>query len=268
MRQGSSVDGLRRRALLPAMLSLWGGLQVPAQAQVPPLANLPDLIDRAKPSVVLVGSYSELDSPRFSFRGTGFVVADGRSVITNAHVVLDASEPATRRVLMVQVWHPSQGWQPRAARLLRSDRSHDLAVLELEGERIPALELSAAALPREGTSIALMGFPIGGVLGYAHVTHRGIVASLTRMALPALAAQSLDPRAVRSLRAGNDTLLQLDAIAYPGNSGGPVFDLASGQVIGVISMVLVKATRESALSQPTGITYAIPAANVRDLLAP
>jgi S1-C subfamily serine protease len=59
-------------------------------------------------------------------------------------------------------------------------------------------------------------------------------------------------------------VLQLDATAYPGNSGGPVLDAASGRVVGVVNMVLVKAGRESALSQPTGISYAVP---VRHLLA-
>ncbi|MDP1045453.1 hypothetical protein Q6332_30925, partial [Klebsiella pneumoniae] len=40
-------------------------------------ADLPALIERSKPSVVLVGTYSPTDNPRFGFRGTGFAVADG-----------------------------------------------------------------------------------------------------------------------------------------------------------------------------------------------
>ena len=55
--------------------------------------------------------------------------------------------------------------------------------------------------------------------------------------------------------------------AYPGNSGGPLFDPRSGSVVGVINMVLVKSTRESALSQPSGITYAIPGRHVLELMA-
>jgi S1-C subfamily serine protease len=62
-------------------------------------------------------------------------------------------------------------------------------------------------------------------------------------------------------------VFQLDATAYPGNSGGPLFDPRSGAVFGVISMVLVKGTRESALSQPSGITYAIPSRYVSEMLA-
>jgi S1-C subfamily serine protease len=112
-----------------------------------------------------------------------------------------------------------------------------------------------------------MGYPIGGTLGFAPVTHRGIVASITTAALPAATASNLDPRALLRLREGNFELLQLDATAYPGNSGGPVFDATTGRVIGVVNMVLVKAGRESALSAPTGISYAVPVAALRALMA-
>jgi S1-C subfamily serine protease len=53
---------------------------------------------------------------------------------------------------------------------------------------------------------------------------------------------------------------------YPGNSGSPVFDVATGQVVAVINMVLVKGSKESALTHPSGISYAIPVRFVIDLL--
>ena len=62
-------------------------------------------------------------------------------------------------------------------------------------------------------------------------------------------------------------MFQLDATAYPGNSGGPLFDPRSGAVLGVINMVLTKSTRESAMSQPSGISYAIPSRYVLELMA-
>jgi S1-C subfamily serine protease len=61
-------------------------------------------------------------------------------------------------------------------------------------------------------------------------------------------------------------LLQLDAVAYPGNSGGPLLEVETGAVIGVVNMVLVKGNRESALSQPTGITYAVPVRYLHGLM--
>ena len=57
-----------------------------------------------------------------------------------------------------------------------------------------------------------------------------------------------------------------DGTAYPGNSGSPVYDPETGDVIGIINMVLVKGTKESALSQPSGITYAVPSRHLQSLL--
>ncbi len=104
------------------------------------------------------------------------------------------------------------------------------------------------------------------MLGFSPVTHRGIVSSVTRIALPAPTSRQLSARAVAQIREGAFGVYQLDATAYPGNSGGPVFDVATGRVIGVINMVLVNGTRESALTHPTGISYAIPVRFVRALL--
>lgn len=228
-------------------------------------ADLPALIDRTRASVVPVGTWSATDSPRFGFRGSGFAIGDGSIVATNFHVLppgADADSGPRMAVLHV----PRRGDQPemRPARVIATERTRDLALLKIDGAALPPLALDDPGAAREGQAIVLMGFPIGGVLGFSMVTHRGIVASITSAALPAATAGSLDPRAIARLREGNFEVLQLDATAYPGNSGGPVLDAASGRVVGVVNMVLVKAGRESALSQPTGISYAVP---VRHLLA-
>lgn len=233
-------------------------------------ADVPDLVVRSKPSLVLVGTYSETDSPRFTFHGTGFAVGDGNLAVTNMHVLPGPEDEAplgTFRSLMVQVRRPSGEWSERAVEVIARDRAHDLVLLRFEGPAVPPFKLAASDVAREGTSIVLMGFPIGGVLGFAPVTHHGIVSSIAPIALPQSGSQGLNARAIRQLREGSFDILQLDATAYPGNSGGPVLDIASGAVIGVVNMVLVKGSRESALSQPTGISYAIPVAYVRDLIA-
>ena len=59
---------------------------------------------------------------------------------------------------------------------------------------------------------------------------------------------------------------QLDIVAYPGNSGSPVYNVETGEVIGVVNSVFVKGTKESALEKPSGISYAIPVKYVHDLL--
>jgi serine protease Do len=233
-------------------------------------AALEDLIASAKPSLVAVGSFNPTASPRFGFRGSGFVAGEGNWVVTNAHVLPETLPSGGAAGDLAVLVPPADGKgenaQLRRATLLRLDRSRDLALLRIDGPPLPTLPLADAGAVREGMSIAIMGFPIGGALGFTPVTHRGIVASVTAIALPAPTAQSLNPQAVNRLRQGSFDIYQLDATAYPGNSGGPVLDAGGGKVIGVINMVLVRGSRETALSQPTGISYAIPVRFVSELL--
>lgn len=254
------APGLTRRQVL-ALAGLC--LASPAGAQ------LVETVRRLRPACVAVGSFAETDAPRFGFRGTGFVVGDGLTVVTCWHVLPppERTAPATQRQLSVMVPDPSgREGQIRVATLAASDPEHDLAVLRLEGPPLPAMTLADATLQPEGTEIGLIGFPMGGVFGFRPVVHRGIVAAIVRIAQAAPSAQRLTPGAVVRLRSGPFTLYQLDATAYPGNSGGPVFDTTSGEVLGVVNMVVTRGTRESALTQPTGISYAIPMAPLLPLL--
>jgi S1-C subfamily serine protease len=225
-----------------------------------------ELIARVKPSVVLVGSYGLLDSPRFGFSGTGFVVSDGRHVVTAAHVLPALQPGRVDRRVAIQYWTAESGWIVREASVKRTDGPRDLALLTIDGPALPAVKLASKDVA-EGSDVVLIGFPLGGALGFSHVSHRGMVAALTAIAPQAMNAQTLQPRALQQLRRGSFEVLQLDATAYPGNSGGPVFDLASGEVVGVVSMVLVKGTREAALSAPSGISYAIKASDAAALLS-
>lgn len=236
-------------------------------------AGLPDTIDRIKPSIVIVGFWRAIDSPRFSMRGTGFAVGDGRQIVTNAHVIEQrattgdagrSTEPDRR--LVVQVRDPAGHWQQRSATVAATDPTHDLALLDIDGAPLPALALLDSDRVREGQPAAIIGFPIGGVLGFSPVTHRMTVSSIAAMSLPAANSQQLSPKVIRSLRGGVFNIFQLDGTAYPGNSGGPLFDPDTGAVLGVVNMVFVKSTREAVLSQPSGISYAIPSNHVRDLL--
>jgi serine protease Do len=230
-------------------------------------ANLVDLIARAKPAVVIVGTLSPTDSPRFNLRATGFVVGDGNTVVTNAHVLPELpNSTAVVRQLVVQVLQPG-GLEARAASIVRVDKGRDLAILKMEGPPVQALRLGKADYAPEGTEVAFIGFPIGGALGYSPVVHRGIVSSVTAIAPVMPTAQQLNSQSIYRLRGGNYDIYQLDATAYPGNSGGPLLSVDSGEVIGVINSVAVRSTKESALSQPSGITYAIPIRFVSELMA-
>lgn len=229
-------------------------------------AGLPETIALIKPSVLPVGTFNMLGSPRFGFRGTGFVVGDGNLLVTNAHVLPEPNEQEPNPQLVIQVPGGKEGSELRTASLVTLNKGRDLALLRFEGKALPAIRLARAASVQEGLSIAFMGFPIGGALGFSRVTHRGIISSITPIALPAATSQQLNEKAIKRLREGSFEILQLDATAYPGNSGGPVFNAETGEVVGVVNMALIKGSKESALSQPSGISYAIPVGFVHELL--
>ena len=154
----------------------------------------------------------------------------------------------------------------RPARLAALDREHDLAHLRLEGAPLPALRLAESNKVAEGQELAFTGFPLGMTLGLFPATHRGILAAITPVVMPSLNSSKLDARAISQLQRSSFSIYQLDATAYPGNSGSPVFDPTTGSVLAVINMVFVKGLKESAITNPSGITYAIPVQHVRALL--
>lgn len=230
--------------------------------------SLSAVIARIKPSVLAVGTYQETQNPRFGFRGTGFVVGDGNLVVTNAHVIESlGSTSDDSGSVAVHATGASVHTGVRRAEVIALDRAHDLALLRFEGSPLPALELGPASTAHEGQSVAFIGFPLGSALGLSPVAHRGMVSAITSVALPSPSARQLDSRAIKALKDGAFDLLQLDATAYPGNSGGPLFDADTGAVVGVVNMVALKGTRESALTHPTGISYAIPVEHVLNLLS-
>jgi serine protease Do len=232
-------------------------------------SGIPDLIEKVRPSVVGVGTAYPPRQPnvkgdRVVYLATGFVVGDGRHIITNAHVTaltLDSDHNQTLAVFTGRgvnaTAHPAQ--------VVREDEEHDLVLLEIQGSKLPALQLGNSDAVREGQDIAFTGFPLGMALGLYPVTHRGMVSAITPAAQPSAHSDKLNSVKIKRMRSGFD-VFQLDASAYPGNSGSPVFELYSGRVIGVVNSVVVKETKETMLSRPSGITYAIPAKYIKTLL--
>lgn len=235
---------------LPALLAL--NLLLPASAD-----ELSRTIELIKPSVVGIGSFQKTRSPAVSFIGSGFVIDDGLTVVTAAHVVnelLRTDQGDTMGILVRQ----GDSAQFRAAAVTMMDKEHDLARLRVQGAPIPALKLGDSAKVQEGKSLAFMGFPLGMVLGLRHVTHRCTVSAITPVAMPSISSSKLDGKLLNQLHKSAYAVFQLDGTAYPGNSGSPLFDPDTGEVIGVVNMVFVKGVKETAISAPSGIAYAIP----------
>jgi len=236
-------------ALVPALLlagaftaSTWG-------------AELSETVQAVKPSIVGVGTVQLTRRPPGKFVGTGFVVGDGRHVLTNAHNLPARLDREHREYLAVLT--REGGERPREVEVVKTDRSHDVALLRLKRGRLQPMPLGNSDRVREGELYAFTGFPIGMVLGMRPVTHRGIVSAITPIAIPQRSGRELDMEMIRRLSAPYN-VFQLDATAYPGNSGSPLYDPQTGEVVGIVNMVFVKDTKENILSQPSGISYAIP----------
>ena len=232
------------------------------------LADTLDTISRVKASVVGVGSFERTRAPQFEFRGTGFAVGDGSVIVTNAHVLPTTLDSLRGEALAIVIpaSGSSTGATVREVTRMAVDFGADLALLKLSGTPLPALKLRDSNLVREGQEILMTGFPIGGVLGPVAATHRGMIAAITPIAIPQGRAGDLEPAVIRRLASGPFPVFQLDATAYPGNSGSPLYDPATGDVFGIVNMVFVKGTKETALTQPSGITYAVPSSHLQELL--
>jgi S1-C subfamily serine protease len=227
-------------------------------------SDLPRTIQTIKPSVVGIASYVKTRSPAVKLAGTGFAVGDGLDIITNAHVA-SAVRAGESESLGVVIGKGNE-LEFRPAKLVTSDPEHDLALLRISGKPLSAMELGDSGKVVEGQSVAFTGFPLGIVLGLNHVTHRGIVSAITPIVMPALASTKLDGKMIAQLRKASYPVFQLDGTAYPGNSGSPLYDPQTGVVYGVVNMVFVKGMKENAITNPSGITYAIPSNFIRDLL--
>jgi S1-C subfamily serine protease len=93
-----------------------------------------------------------------------------------------------------------------------------------------------------------------------------MISAVAPIAIQQARANQLDARALRQLALGAYPIFQLDATAYPGNSGSPLYHPETAEVVGIINMVFVKGSRETALTEPSGISYAIPIQHLKDLL--
>lgn len=232
---------------------------------MPARADLAQTLAKVKPAIVGVGTVLPTRNPARMFAGTGFVVGDGLTVVTNVHVLPPLLDEEKKELLVVyagSAQHPDI----RDATVIARDPEHDIALLRISGKPLAALALGDSNTVKEGATVAFTGFPLGMILGLHPATHRGIIAAITPFVSPAYNSKQLDVKAILRLNHPFD-VFQLDAIAYPGNSGSPMYDPETGMVYGVVNSVFIRESKENLLKQPSGITYVIPGNYIRDLLA-
>lgn len=251
---------LKRLQIWGMILFIWGALP-PAMAHPLMDDDFPGIVQKMRQSLVGVGTFQPLRRPPVNLTATGFVVYDGNHVITNFHAVPQLTSTDKERLVVIVA--SGRRFDERKAKIVALDQDHDLALLKFEGEELPAVKLGSGALVPDGTAIAVSGFPIGSILGIYPVTHTGIISAITPIRIPQPNAQLLDARMI--LRNPFD-VYQLDLTAFPGNSGSPLYDVRNGRVIGILNSTFVKETKERALTDPTGISFAIPVIYVHEIL--
>jgi S1-C subfamily serine protease len=226
--------------------------------------GLPETIARIKQRVVGIGTYEKMRRPPAIVFATGFAVLDGKHVITNAHAIPEKLDTQHKEFLALFIGQ-GQDAAVLEATVAAIDEDHDLCLLSFEGKALPPMLLGEDLSVKEGEIYAFTGYPIGAILGLYASTHRGMISAVTPIAIPSNAIRPLDKKLANRLQEPYE-VYQLDATAYPGNSGSPLYNINNGEVIGIINKVFVQSTKENAITDPSGITYAIPIQHVKKLL--
>jgi len=229
----------------------------------PASAALPESVAKIKRSLVGITTFAPAAAISQRLAGTGFAIGDGRHIITNYHVIQRTPDqpPQQLGALLPQSLEPER----RELQIVKISPAHDLALLRLSGPPVTPVALwTETSMVDDGTAVAITGFPLGAVLGLVPATQTGIVSAQTPNISPQPNSRFLDANLLRTPRF---SIYQLDLTAYPGHSGSPLYLADTGVVIGVLNATLIKSTKERVISDPSGISYAVPSAFIRDLAA-
>ncbi|HEX6530734.1 MAG TPA: DegQ family serine endoprotease [Burkholderiales bacterium] len=154
--------------------------------------------------------------------GSGFIISEDGYVLTNAHVVAGDGEVTVRL---------ADAKREFKAKVIGADERTDVALLKIEAKGLPTVKLGKSGALQPGEWVAAIGSPFG----FENTITAGIV-SATGRSLP---AETYVP------------FIQTDVAVNPGNSGGPLINLA-GEVVGVNSMIY------SQTGGYMGVSFAIP----------
>lgn len=220
----------------------------------PEQPTFPDIVARIRCGIGIVGTYNPANRPSLEYLASGFFYSNQGHFATAHHVLAAVEE--RKRLRDLRVFLPSDAnREGHPATVLATDPRHDVAVLLVKGGNFFPLELGESARAREGQAIALCGFPLAALFDVHPATFAGIISSISPIAVPVQPGTPLKAEMREALRSPFN-VFQLDATAYPGHSGGPLFDPKTGKVLGIVNSGFIRKTKEQLLS--TGITYAMP----------
>jgi len=153
--------------------------------------------------------------------GSGFIISADGIIMTNAHVVAEATEITVKLTDRREF----------DAKVLGVDKRTDIAVLKIDAKNLPVVRIGHASELRVGEWVAAIGSPFG----FENTITSGIVSAKAR----ALPDENYVP------------FIQTDVAVNPGNSGGPLFNM-DGEVVGVNSQIF------SRTGGFMGLSFAIP----------
>ncbi|MES2463718.1 MAG: Do family serine endopeptidase [Armatimonadota bacterium] len=175
--------------------------------------------------------FHKIQAERGGGLGSGFIYRPDGHIITNAHVVSNASRVTVKL---------ADGREFRNARVLGQDERTDVAVVKIDATNLNAVALGDSSRVRVGDWAIAMGNPFG----LEHTLTVGVISAKAREV----------PLSV----AGPGDYLQTDASINPGNSGGPLLDI-SGRVIGVNNAIYSRSGGN------VGIGFVIPINQAREI---
>lgn len=181
--------------------------------------TVPQIIAKARPSVVAISTVSGWSTGT----GSGVIMTEDGTIMTNAHVVSGA-QSITVRVM--------DGTEYEAT-LLGMDEKTDLAVIKIDATGLTPAEFGDSSSIVQGEIAVAIGNPLG--LAFEGSVTQGIISAVSREI-------EVDGRTM--------TYIQTDAAINPGNSGGALVN-GSGQVIGINSVKVSSSDVE-------GLGFAIP----------
>lgn len=219
------------------------------------MANV--IIEKVKNCVVMIhaeteyeelplmsGEFVEQNGIIFS-KGTGFICSPEGLVITAYHVVKE-----TKGKIFVTRFDKTRQIRYEA-KMLKYDISSDTAILSIDDKNLDFLELGDYSTKDEGEEIGFIGFPLNFLIP---LIHKGTIAAKVKT-----------PFQPNSL---SMNMFIINSFVNPGNSGGPVFCLSSGKVIGLInSRLLVSSQKEQEFMKiPEGYQSVLKIGNVDPIL--
>jgi S1-C subfamily serine protease len=187
--------------------------------------------------------------------GSGFFVTKDGILVTNAHILEDAER------ILVYVENQAVFANPR---VLFVDPDADLAALQLQSAEVTALQFAQHA-PDEATQVIAVGYPrLIDVLNMGFALHSTIT--------PGTINGHVNGRT--RIEGRHATFLQITGTLNAGNSGGPLVDMESGDVVGMVTQTVPYLERAkdkngavvASVTIRSGIGYAIPATRIRQWL--